>query len=194
MILYKRYKFAFQHVNRCGGTTVKKLIGSLVGPPDKGSAPDGNAHQILANRLKAVGGVDNLSIYANIRDPFSRLVSIFAYRQKKGRYIGKDFKWFFHNIYIPVLRPPSGTIRPLITRSDGKIPTSLTIVKIEDIDRRWPGIIFKHFAIKPVAIPRRNSSSHGDPLDYFDNSMIKTVIDKERWTIKNFYPKLLRLV
>lgn len=192
MIIYPDYKFAFQHVNRCGGTTIRKTLESTIGPYSSFSPPMGNMHQAMKVRFKRLKlkdiDIENYSIYANVRNPFHRLVSIYSFRSSKGRYKKKSFKDFFYSEYVEETSVPSGPISKMLL-IDNYLPSNLKIVRLEDLTAKWPKIFYTHFN-KKVTFPKLNSSSHSDPMLYFDQEMKKIVREKDEWVITNFYPTL----
>jgi hypothetical protein len=200
MIVYSGRDFAFQHVNRCGGMSVVNVCNDIAGPPDPCTVRPGSQHQPIHTRLKRLSiywpdvDVRMLSIYANIRNPFDRLVSIYARRCDAGRYLraGRSFKWFFYNEYLPTNTTPNGPIEPMLA-VNGKLPDGLEVIKFEDMADRWPAIIKKHFDVELREWPRCNSSNHENPMSYYDNSMVKEVQRTEQWAIKYFYPELEEL-
>ena len=201
MMFYKKYGFAFQHVNRTGGWSIKKALLDTVGNPDKGSTIVGDAHRPLVDCIEAFKehhpghDINNLAMYANVRGPFARIVSIFSYRSgRRGAYKGKSFKWFFYNIYMGDADITDGSTKPFMVDETGEIPWNMRIFKFEDLPVVWPSIILRHFNRRIHSFPMTNASKHGDPRSYFDNEMIKIVIEKEHWLIERFYPELLEMI
>ena len=73
-------------------------------------------------------------------------------------------------------------------------PKNVILVKFENINTQWPEIIQKHFGPKIDIFPKMNSSKHDEPMNYFDKKMIKKVLTKESWVIKNYYPELMEII
>lgn len=201
MIFYKKYDFAFQHINRTGGLSVKRAIRTLVGDSDKGSKPIIDAHRTMVDRLDEIRllysgvGIDNLSMYVNIRNPFGRIVSIYSFRkQRRNEYLDRGFKWFFHNVYMKSPTVPDGSIDGFILNKSGKVPENLVIIRFEEIEDVWPDIIYKHFGKKVDQFPHINFSDHNRPITYFNKDMIKKVLKKEDWVVRNYYPRLRGLI
>jgi len=199
LIFYAKNKFAFQHVNRTGGTSVRDVVRDLVGKPDRGSLDNSTPHRPMEIRLKwfrkFCKEFKDVPIYANVRNPFSRIVSIYSYRVGTGRFKkkAKDFKWFFYEVYLNGTIP-NGPIKPFLVDKDGKTPRNLKVIKFEDLNVEWPRIIEKHFNTTVDQWPRENASEHDHWLSYFNKDMMRRVIKHERWTFKNFYPEFLELV
>lgn len=192
MVVYEEYKFAFQHVNRCGGTTVRKAIESLAGPADSCTTPPGAAHQLMKTRLRKLRSkevdIDNFSIYANVRNPFHRVVSIYFFRVLTNRFKEISFKDFFYGYYWEKKTVASGPIHPMIL-VDEKVPDNLKIIKVEELNTFWPDIILRHFG-KGVELNNLNQSDHNDPMSYYDKEMKSLVKQADWWVIENFYPEL----
>lgn len=47
MIIYQKNNFAFQRINRTGGTSVKRMLRGIAGDPDKGSLWGKIEHNLL---------------------------------------------------------------------------------------------------------------------------------------------------
>ena len=168
-----------------------KAIESIAGEPDKLSAPPGARHQPMSHRLGVLRNdiqIDDMKIYANIRNPFARLVSIYFYRLEHGKARAKSFKEFFYKFYGVSKRTPNGPIDKMILEHR-KVPSNLTIVKLEKASDVWPRIIKRHFG-KQVELPTVNTSTHNDPLSYFDKEMRSIVKKLDKWVIRNYYPHL----
>lgn len=189
MIVYPKQNFAFQHINRCGGMSVVSVLDSIdsyhFGPPP------GGRHKSLYERVRTIElkrrDIDwhELSIYANVRDPFSRLVSIFTYRGLK------NFEHFINHIYCNsrgTSRMPNSPIEKFVTL-DGEKPENVTLIKIEDSSVMWPDIIKKHFGITINAWPVVNTSSHGDTMSYYNYQTYSRVYKMDKWIIDNCYPE-----
>lgn len=190
MRLYLKHNLAFQHINRCGGISTCHMLDEVLGEPDEEAL--GGRHVPLFHKwrlLKHCYGLDinSLDIYANIRSPFARLVSIYHYRKinRIGAVAGLNFEdWF----YLRYVRRPRYTDRPIrhYLMLNRAVPTNVTIVRLEDASDVWPKIILERLNIK-TTFPHLNKSKHEDPMSYFDANMRKVVMTKERWLLKNFY-------
>lgn len=198
MIIYQKNNFAFQHINRTGGTSVKRMLRGIAGDPDKGSLWGKIEHRPLDVRLKRIReqfsniDIDNIPIYVNVRNPFDRIVSIFAYRRKRGKYFKVYFKNFFYNMYMKTARAVNDAEEAFCC-VDGVKPENVRVVKFEDINHEWPRIVSEHFGPQIDIWPKMNSSLHDEPMSYFNKRMIDEVLQKEKWVIENYYPYLLEL-
>lgn len=198
MIFYLKNNFAFQHINRTGGTSIKKMIRGIAGEPDKGSIYEKIEHRALEIRFNTLDkkypevDLKTIPIYVNIRNPFDRIVSIFAYRRGRGKYKKVYFKNFFYNIYMQGERDVNCS-QELFCCIDGVKPKNVIPIRFENINTQWPKIIQKHFNFKIDIFPKMNSSKHIEPMKYFNQAMIEKVLKKELWVVKNFYPELMEL-
>ena len=191
MIVYEKYNFAFLHINKTGGLTIKHILNELVGKHTSGIDQHRTIKFEFARKDTRYPESDicNMPIYANIRNPFDRIVSIYKYRRFRLNYIQKGitFDDFFYNIYM-VGNVVNGPINEYLL-IDGKLPNNVIIVKLEDINTEWPKIIKKHFNKDINKLPKINQSD--ESLTYtFSKHMTDLVNDREKWVIENYYPEI----
>ena len=182
MFVYK--DFAFYHMNKCGGTSIKKILKQL----NLDFKQIGKGHHPLSSKKC---NLNKYRIYTNIRNPYHRIVSMYEFARQviRGRHKNapKDFEDFFYNYWL-VNKPK--TVEFYSQQEQlfvgGKLPENLTVVKLEDVDKYWPEIIKQHFNTEISFIPRMNMTIHGDPMEYFDKEMIEQVKQKERWAVNQY--------
>jgi len=192
MLIYEKNNFAFLHINKTGGLTIAHILKQIAGD----GMSINRTHTTIRGEFNRshinYPGVNlhKLSIYVNIRNPFDRIVAIYAYRIKLQKYEsrGITFDDYFYNIYMKGTIV-NGPIEELILVKN-KVPRNVNIVKLENIDIEWPLIIRKHFGITIGTIPKINSSDHNKPMSYFNDYKIKLVLEREKWVIDNYYPEL----
>ena len=86
--------FAFLHLIKCGGNSLRRTIPEK--PFIRFSLPR-YKHQSLSFIKKGIGDKFNdITIYANVRNPFARLVSLCFYTNKWGRRSGLNDVEFFN--------------------------------------------------------------------------------------------------
>ena len=191
MIVYEKNNFAFLHINKTGGLTIKHILNELVGKHTSGI----DQHRTLKFEYirKATRYPDfdicKIPIYTNVRNPFDRIVSMYAYRKFRLNYKqrGITFKNFFYNIYMKG-NVVNGPISEFLLVNAG-LPKNVNVVRLEDIDKEWPKIIKKHFNKDIGNIPKINKSNKLTAYT-FNSKMIDLVLDREKWVIKNYYPEL----
>lgn len=199
MIFYVKYNFAFQHINRTGGTSVRRMIKGIAGDPDKGSAFGRVDHRSMKSALRAIGRrfpdipITEMPIYVNVRNPFDRIVSIYFYRRKNGKYPHIHFRNYFYNMFMPGGRVVNEA-QEAFCCVRGRFPDNVIVVKFEELSNRWKHIIEFHFGPQIDIFPKMNSTVHDDPMIYFDDKMIEKVLEKEKWVVENYYPELLDLL
>jgi hypothetical protein len=172
------------------------MLDDIAGQPDKGSTNlPGRWHIALRGCLNAINrhhediDYSKLKVYCNIRNPFERLVSIYEFRTLRHRkYDG--FKGFFYNCYVPASTIPNGPIYRFITLNN-EIPGFIKPIMFTNIRTQWPKIIKKHFNVD-IELPWHNKAprQYYKTMQYFDNEMIKIVLEKDQLIIKKFFPML----
>ena len=166
--------FAFYHIAKTGGTSVRKLLYST-GLPFKQVTKD----HLPVTKWRARRWLKKCKyIYTNVRNPFARIVSLHQFSTRRSKLPFKEFfdEWFFNPRKLDWLKSMEEYLM-----LDGKIPENITIVKLEEINEVWPRIIEEHFGKKVLTVPQENRTLHDEPMTYFDNDMIKLVHEKEKW-------------
>jgi len=176
MMIFPHQHFAFYHMNKAGGTSICKMLESL---PYKWEQV-GKKHTPLSR--KDFPEFSEYAVYTNIRNPFSRIVSIYEYRRQfsqRTRFKTVSFNEFFYEYW---LAKPLDEFKPQheYLFLNGKIPENVHCVKLEEAETWWPSIVKSHFG-RDVEVPRLNTTAHGDPMGYFRGGMVKAVKTKEWW-------------
>ena len=189
----------FYHMYKCGGTSVKKLLfrlnkdaEMLTGKKQQGET-FGKGHEPLSLYKNKVD-YNNYRLYANIRNPYARIVSMYEFvsqmKRANIRYKDLTFKRFFYEWFLNEKqnkRYPEFSSQQDSLFVEGKLPETLFTIKLEDVDRFWPRIIKKHFNFDMQFMPRFNTTAHQkDTMEYFDADMIKEVKKKEAWAIDQY--------
>lgn len=131
-------RFAFIHINKCGGTSVEKALGLP------------KVHDTAEERIARIGRDrwDAMHTFALIRHPYAKVVSHYKYRVKTnqtgmgGGEIGLD-EWIrrAYGDRDPVLHDQPIMFAPCIAwlTVDGEIVVD-QVVKLEEIAAEWPSI------------------------------------------------------
>jgi len=184
--MYAHNDFAFHHVPKTGGMSVKKML-HLTGASMKQVAKD----HILLDSWKGHRCLKKYKhIYTNVRDPFARIVSLYKFwTTRRGE---MSFDKFFYDCWLAkkkLYNPFRHTTDEYILVK-GKVPENVTIIKLEEINEMWPQIINHHFGKKFLSVPRENTTYHKNPMEYFNDEMVNIMKKKEGWVIRNYYPQL----
>lgn len=131
-------RYSFIHINKCGGTSVERFLGLP------------KHHDTAARRIARIGRGrwDRNYTFALIRHPYAKAVSHYRYRVKTNqtglRDDGIELNAWIHRAYGA--KDPRYYNRPLMFAPcfrwlsvDGKIVVD-DVVKLEEIDERWPDI------------------------------------------------------
>ena len=182
MFVYK--DFAFYHMNKCGGTSIKKILKQL----NLKFKQIGKGHYPLSSKKC---DLNKYRIYTNIRNPYHRIVSMYEFGKQvvQGRYkdMPENFKDFFYNCWLDNKKDAKDFYsqqKQLFV--GGTLPENLSLIKLEEIGKHWPEIIKQHFNVEISFIPKMNTTMHGDPMKYFDEEMIEQVRQKEQWAVKQY--------
>ena len=179
--------FAFCHIVKCGGTSVRDSI-----PCEPLKEFDGIQHKHRQLRLirNEIGcdRFDNLTIYVNIRNPFDRIKSAYYYRNP-GNKVPCFYDWFWGR-FLEYERGNNDNPQHCFFMIDGKVPNNVNIVKLEEADEQWPVIINKWFGVnRPLKRSNVTVRSNKQPAE-FDECMRSIVMDREHWVLNNYYKEI----
>ena len=179
------YNFAFHHIPKTGGTSVKRML-LETGLPFRNIVED--VHAPLNEKKKYLGKYKH--IYTNVRNPYERIVSLYTFNTLRRKFGVPEasFSDFFHDYWY--LNPEKSEWLLSMEEHlfvDGDIPKKVKVLKLEDMERAWPAIIKYNFDKEVLKVPRENTSLHGEAMEYFDKEMIGKVKKKEGWVLENFY-------
>jgi len=181
MLISKEHNFAFYHTNKCGGTSISQLLNTLGVKFEQ----VGKKHTPIITKDYDITG---LTVYATIRDPFARIVSMYSYGKdfsQRKRFKDLSFKDFLYDWYFGKNQYIFWPIHEHLF-FDGQLPENIVPVKIEECNSKWPEIIEKHFGKKVSRIPWVNTSTHGEPIGYYSSDMKADVAKKEWWAVERY--------
>jgi len=200
MYIYHKQKFCFFHQWKCGGTSVYRLLREKIGHPDLHLGNDGlvpsnlkidkldgkvlSVHSplklFIEIMIKQGLDVNSYSIYTNVRHPFPRAVSGWAWSKEKGHTKLPFHAWF--KKVLPKYRWQSEYIRV-----DGKLPSNLKVFVLEnDIENFWAPVFLQHFGIEEQ-LPKLNESIHQSWDKVLSSNEQKVIIEKETWLLSKYY-------
>jgi len=205
MIYFEDYNFAFLHINKTGGTSVKNIFKNHWGEDNwtviGNIAADGQPklHEPLDYKMNLLGNKFNdLKVLTTIRNPYARWVSLYYFRQQ-GYELGelvhnnataRPFKIWLRELfsYPPLAAVPENFS---ITRflNNGNLPSNLIILKLEDMTQKLPQLLEKEFNIHIDSVPHENKTKKSSKLfmDHYDKALLQIVYDKDKWLFDKFY-------
>lgn len=184
-----RNKFAFYHIPRTGGESVEHVLQFNKQLEHPGWMRLGHKHELLRNQPLDIESYD---IFTNIRNPFHRLVSLYELARSGGIYdikLDKSVK-FDEFVYDHWHRNPNdnkeyNTIEEHLFIK-GELPKNVTLIKMEEMNQRWPGILKDYFGVQGIKMLHINSVPHGDPMTYYNRDLTNFIKKREEWALQ-FY-------
>ena len=155
-------KWAFIHVNKCGGSSVERLCGLP------------RLHDTALERRRAVGAArwDAMFKFALVRNPYERALSLYRYRVKRGRGgMGDGHISFDDWVQAAIVEHnPRYYDKPLmfapahawLADETGKLMVD-EIIRLEEIDQAWPRIAGK-IGAPPVMAHENRTEKTGGPV------------------------------
>ena len=203
MVIIDKFNLAYLHINKTAGTSIKKFLEDLSGPGQMKQM--GPTHGPLAPTLRFMGQrFYNYKILVSIRNPRSRLLSIYLFR--RTRYDEGDKsptttaahelplkQWF-----MEVIRDSDRLTDLSITDSilvGGDLPENVHIIAVETLEKD-----INKFCKDVLGIENKISMPHLNRTDfvrdhytkYFDDELNKAVYEWDEWLIDEYYPWLFR--
>ena len=185
MLTCKEKSFAFLHIPNCGGSSVRQMLTGIKKVEWREIGHRGPS--IKHTHLDGLSGIKDFNIYCNIRNPFTRIVSIYEKRRQQSavnafRYM--NFEQFFYDQYLGNKGMAHTPIHEYFIVK-GKIPGNINFVPLEGANESWPKIIKQYFDTV-VNLPHINSTIHKNDMGYFDNQMMFHVKQKEWWACEQY--------
>lgn len=199
MYIYDDHGFAFFHQWKCGGTSVYKPLRDRIGhasvhlgddgavPPEKkidvwyGKKLSVHSPLDLFLRVMCSNGIDasELTIFTNVRHPFPRMVSGWAWSIQHGHtklgfnawfdFIFPDYRW--QSEYLGL---------------DRGIPYNLHVVRLEEADTFWPPTFNKYFGFT-MEFPCLNTTDHLAPENVLTRTQMEMILEKEQLLLSQYY-------
>jgi hypothetical protein len=177
--LYKNNNFMFYHIYKCGGTSITRMLRDTKA---HGGLTIGDTNRPVSECADRLG---DYNLYANIRNPYDRIVSMCAFAHQSVPCTIPYFKDFFYNAYLKNAEYWLTSQQETLF-VDGKLPENIFLIKLEEVDKHWPIIMKRHFGVDVQCVPKLNTSVHDKTMSYFDDDMIKCVKEKEAWAIDQY--------
>lgn len=194
MIYVEDQKLAFLHPMKTGGTSVVQWFKQQW--PQYTRIIKEGWHEPLRNKMMA-HSLGDVNIITTIRNPYAVPVSFYAFW--KGFLPGRNHQVkAAHQLEFPefidwfISEAKQVKHNSPITFWDfynvkGKIPSNLTIVKLEEIYTLPIIIESKGISLKPIQIPWHTKSQHGIVASYYNEETAKKIRGLYRWTFEQGY-------
>ena len=200
MFIIDKHKLAYLHINKTAGTSIKKFLTDFAGGPQF-VREMGPTHGPLAPNIRFLGPrFTKYDILVSIRNPFSRLISIYLFRrtryeagdQSPTTKIAHDLtlkEWF-----LEVVKDSNRLTDLSITDSvlvGGELPENVHIVAVETLRKDMNKFCKDVLKIKdPVTIPHLNRTNflRDHYIKYFDDELRHAVYEWDQWVMDEYYP------
>jgi len=210
MLLFKDYNFAYLHINKTGGSSVKAFLKEVLGE-DKaevignqynvvGDHP--RVHETLYDKIEVLGPLFNtLNIVTTIRNPYARWVSLYSARRRNYREKGKTGnhiletlnrtfeEWLVERV-INNINP--NVLNFSLTRFlfvDNIIPSNVHMIKLEEVEAGIKNFLCRIGIETDETMPHENISNHGYFMDYYGDYTKELVYTYDKYIIDMFYPE-----
>ena len=199
MIIIDKFELAYLHINKTAGTSIKQFLEDLSGPGQMKQM--GPTHGPLAPTLRFMGQrFYDYRILVSIRNPRSRLMSIYLYRKTRFKN-GEDgpatraaYELPFKQWFLEVVRDSNRLTDLSITDSvlvGGDLPKNVHIVAVETLEKDLTRFCRDILGIKTnIQIPHLNKTVFDRDIytKYFDDELNEAVYKWDEWLIDEYYP------
>jgi len=196
MLLFEDYNFAFLHINKTGGTSIKAFLEIvipqepvLVGLNNRGGIPTTHEHITKKVERLEIMGVNyrDLKILTIIRNPYKRWVSLYYARRRpisrppnairKAALTMSFEEWLSEFVLKTYQQIRRATFGPevdylFMTSSlvlEPYIPSNLYIIRLEDLNIALPKFLKNELGVETdVEIPHKNVSNYLRDKDTMD--------------------------
>lgn len=181
-------RYIFIHIPKTAGTSILKYFKNT----EKGQVHDKISHNSYKH------SVGKLKSFAMVRNPYDRLLSIFLHWKYNLKRIKEttEFEEFVLNLNEPKLWCKSQFVKkwqnkyidPQVTWiSNGKnVPIVDYIIKFENINEDFNNFLVSEGFKDIKELPHTNKTKHTDYKDYYNDDMIKVVVDKYKKDLEYF--------
>lgn len=210
MLLFKEYNFAYLHINKTGGTSVKDFLKKVLGEDsaervglfynEKEDHP--RIHEPLAYKVSALGPkYDSLDIITTVRNPYARWVSLYTARQRnyyeKGQRashitetIGLTFEEWLLKFVINNINPH--VLNLSLTNYlfvDHIIPPNVHIIKLEEVEMGIKKFLSGIGVETDETMFHKNKSKHGYFMNYYTDYTKGLIYKHDKYIIDRYYPE-----
>lgn len=184
-------KLIFIHIPRTGGTSIETSLN-----PDR----IGSVHFTL-NEAITRWGIDLVKEYLTfsfIRNPFSRILSVYSYRISGGNKSGKDWKLAselpltFNDFIFQIEQFNDSHYKPLSYWLENQLIQLDFIGRFENLAQDFEKLC-SHLAITTPVLPHIRKSQHLHWKKYYNREMKKKMLDVFYDDFKSYYPEYLKI-
>lgn len=175
--LYNISKPLFIHINKCGGTSIKKIIGESK-----------NKHEPIRDVLPRIDDPNNYFKFSFIRHPYDRIKSMYFYRKYNLRRV-KLKEVSFEEWFYKAFTDTSYTAVQLMNKScwhylniDGKLAVDY-VGKFENMAEDWK-FVAKMIDVSPI-LPHVNKTKHKEDVTFTSN--MKQIVEQQfKWDLEQY--------
>jgi len=210
MLLFRDYNFAFFHINKTGGSSVKTFLREVLGEENAqvigkqynvvGDHP--RVHELLRDKLDVLGPMsETLKIVTTIRNPYARWVSLYTARRRNyyekdhvGQHIletiDRTFDEWLMECIINALNPfvLNCSLTQFLFVVD-RIPPNVYMVRLEEVEAGIKSFLKQMGIETELSMPHKNVSKHAYFMDYYNDYTKELVYKHDKYIIDVFYPE-----
>ena len=199
MIIIDKFRLAYLHINKTAGTSIKGYFEDHAGPENIKQM--GATHGPLAPTIRIMGNrFHDYNILTSIRNPFARVVSMYAFRRK--RYSEGDctktteaaarlgIKKWFSEVVVNSDRFTDLSITDSILVG-GELLPNVHIIAVETIQQDMYHFCTKVLGWKkPKQVPHLNKTQFAlrHYNEWVDDELKEMIYEWDQWVIDEYYP------
>ena len=145
---------------------------------------------------------ETYQIVTTIRNPYDRLVSLYSFRKKRflsGEHgqaeerLRKAYELGFKDWLLNDLMPHYSAGNPMdqplsrLLLVDGKVPQNVIVMKLETLQPEVDLFLLRLQIRTDLRLPKLNSSGRRDYMTYYDEELLFTVYEWDRYIFDNYY-------
>lgn len=190
----EKYKFIHYHIPKNAGSTVNNYITQVTGNDvqfpklgynDRG---DGKLLSCVANLNKVIDNPDEYYKFAFVRNPYSKLVSAWAYADKKGHKVG-SFDHFVKN--LDTFKNNKHILWHGIISQTSHLKNEEEVINLDYLGRVETlfedlKILSQKLNLNPTKIETLNTTKHSHWRDYYTEELKEIVYNRFEEDFKNF--------
>lgn len=196
MYYWEKHNFAFFHIMKCAGTTMRNYLRRHLGS-DWVRIENPYYHEPLQNKIHLIP--EDTKILTCVRNPFELLKSLYRYHRqspginnpiwrKQAREL--DFSTWIKEFYLVDI--PGTEIVPRVDFDDllfvdDKLPKNLHIIKFEGLPNSFfNGMRVLGFNFSMQRLPKNNPTTNREKIQY-DKEAEQLVRERFKWAFENLY-------